>query len=137
MRTAIDTNIFSAIWSGESSVPELIQKLGMAKSEGALLICPAVFAELHAYPGASAEFVTGMLRATGVSVDYALEEATWSEAGQRFSAYSARRRTSGGDSARRILTDFLIGAHALRQAERLLTLDAGIYRRNFAELRLL
>ncbi len=137
MRTAIDSNVFSAIWSKESSVPLLLQKLSKTKSEGALLICPAVFAELHAYPGASPTFLREMLEATGVTVDYRLEEAVWAEAGQRYASYSARRRASRGDSPRRTLTDFLIGAHALMQAERLLTLDAGIYRRNFPELKLL
>lgn len=137
MRTAIDTNVFSAIWSKESTVPVLLAKLSLARSEGALLICPAVFAELHAYPGASPSFINGMLEATGVTVDYRLDETVWAEAGQRYMSYSARRRASRGDSPRRLLTDFLIGAHALVQAERLLTLDLGIYHRNFPELRLL
>jgi predicted nucleic acid-binding protein len=137
MRTAIDSNVFSAIWSKEPSVPLLLRKLNTAKSEGALLICPAVFSELHAYPGASPSFVEGMLDATGVSVDYRIEETVWAEAGKRYASYSARRRASRGDSPRRILTDFIIGSHALMQAERLLTLDAGIYRRNFPELKLL
>jgi predicted nucleic acid-binding protein len=137
MRTAIDTNVFSAIWSGESSVSIILAKLSMAKSEGALLICPAVFAELLAFPGASPTFVGGMLEATAVTVDFRLEETVWEEAGQRYAKYAIRRRASRGDSPRRILTDFLIGAHAWVQAERLLTLDEGIYRRNFPELKLL
>lgn len=78
-----------------------------------------------------------MLDGTGVSVDYALQESIWLEAGNRYAMHAARRRKSKGDSARRILTDFLIGAHALLQSERLLTLDPGIYRRNFPELKLL
>ena len=137
MRTAIDTNVFSAIWSKEPSVPVLLAKLSLAKSEGALLICPAVFAELHAYPGASASFINGMLEATAVTVDFQLDETVWAEAGRRYMSYSVRRRAIPGDSPRRILTDFLIGAHALVRAERLLTLDAGIYQRNFPELKLM
>jgi predicted nucleic acid-binding protein len=137
MRTAIDTNVFSALWSNEPSVPSLLRSLGVARSEGALLVCPAVFSELHAYPGATPGYITAMLEATGVTVDFALLESVWREAGRRYALYAARRRRARGDSPRRILTDFLIGAHAMLQSERLLTLDPGIYRRNFPELKLL
>jgi len=137
MRTALDTNVFSAIWSDESSVPALLRKLDIARADGAILICPAVFSELLAYPGATLGYVRAMLEATGVSIDYALHENVWVEAGNRYALHAARRRKAKGDSPRRILTDFLIGAHALIQSERLLTLDPGIYRRNFPELKLL
>lgn len=136
MRTAIDTNVISAVWSGEASVSSLIAKLDAAKAEGSLLVCPAVFSELHAYPGATAAFVRKFLTATGITVDYRLGEAVWAEAGERFARYAARRRESLGGSPRRLLTDFLIGSHALVQADRLLTLDSGIYQRNFPEVRL-
>jgi hypothetical protein len=137
VRTAIDTNVFSAIWSAEASVPALLLKLNAAKAEGALLVCPAVYAELQAYPQMTASLVHAFLIATDVRVDYRLQEKVWEEAGQRFARYSDRRRQVGGESPRRFLTDFLIGAHALLQAEKLLTLDQGIYRRNFPELHLL
>ncbi|MGH9598904.1 MAG: type II toxin-antitoxin system VapC family toxin [Terracidiphilus sp.] len=137
MRTAIDTNVISAIWSAEASAPRLSAQLGAASTDGALLICPAVFAELCAYPGATPAFLRKFLDTTGVTVDYRLEEAVWAEAGERFARYADRRRQSAGSSPRRLLTDFLVGAHALVQAERLLTLDPGIYRRNFPEVSLL
>ncbi|MGH9604706.1 MAG: type II toxin-antitoxin system VapC family toxin [Terracidiphilus sp.] len=137
MRTAIDTNVFSAIWSAETSARRLSAKLDMARAEGALLICPAVFAELHAYPGATPAYLQEFLDTVAVSVDYRLEETVWLKAAERFSRYADRRRHSAGGSPRRLLTDFLIGAHALLQADRLITLDQGIYRRNFPELRLL
>jgi predicted nucleic acid-binding protein len=37
---------------------------------------------------------------------------------------------------RRLLTDFVIGVHALRRADRLITFDAGGYRRDFPELQI-
>lgn len=137
MRTAIDTNIISAIWSSEPLADRATVKLGEAKSEGALIISPAVFAELLAYPTATEAFVRGFLHATGISIDFKLEEAVWIEAGRRFARYSGRRRRTAGEGPKRLLADFLVGAHALVQAERLLTLDPKRYRQDFPELRLM
>lgn len=137
MRTAIDTNIFSAIWSSEPSAALATVKLGRAKTEGALIISPVVFVELLAYPRSTEAFVRGFLEATGVSIDYKLEQRVWNETGRRFAGYSVRRRRSTGEKPRRVLADFLIGAHALFQAERLLTLDPKVYKQDFPELRLL
>lgn len=137
MRTAIDTNVFSAIWSAEPSAPALVAQLGAAKLDGALLISPAVFAELHAYPGATPKFLAGFLNTTGVVIDYRLDEDVWMEAGRRFALYAGRRRKSAGTSPKRLLADFIIGAHALMQADRLMTLDPRRYAQDFAELRLL
>jgi predicted nucleic acid-binding protein len=137
MRTAIDTNVISAIWSRESSAEKAAVKLGEAKKDGVLLISPFVFAELLAYPGASEAYVHGFIVATGVVVDFKIDEQVWTMAGLRFARYAARRRKSTGEGPRRLLADFLIGAHALVQAERLLTLDPRRYSQDFPELRLL
>ncbi len=136
MRTAIDSNVFSAIWSAETSAGKLVRQLGEAKAEGALLISPFVFAELHAYPGATEAFLREFLAATGVFVDLRLEERVWTETARRFALYAARRRQSSKTGAKRLLTDFLIGAHALVQADRLLTLDPHRYSQDFPEVRL-
>jgi len=137
MRTSIDANIFSAIWSREPGADLIAARLGKAKMEGALIISPFVFSELLAYPGADEAYVRGVLHATGVTVDLKLDEKLWSEAGLRFARYAARRRISAGEGPRRLLADFLIGAHALVQAERLMTLDPKIYRQDFPELELM
>jgi predicted nucleic acid-binding protein len=137
MRTAIDSNIFAAIWSGAPSARQLISQLGEARLNGALLISPFVFAELHAYPGATEEFLNGFLAATGVQVDAKIEERVWGEAGRRFARYAARRRQSSGAEPVGLLADFLIGTHALVQADRLFTLGPRRYIQDFPELRLL
>jgi predicted nucleic acid-binding protein len=103
---------------------------------GALLISPFVFAELHAYPGATEAFLQGFLAATGVHVDTRLEERIWPEAGRRFARYAARRRQSGSEPIG-LLADFLIGTHALVQADRLFTLGPRRYVLDFPELPLL
>jgi predicted nucleic acid-binding protein len=105
--------------------------------EGSLVISPLVFAELHAHPKMTSGSILSFLDATGIVIEYKLEERVWTEAGQRFARYAARRRKATGEGPRRILADFLIGAHALVQAERLLTLDPKRYSQDFPELRLL
>ena len=137
MRTAIDANIISSIWSSEPTAEKSIEQLGMTRQEGVLLISPFAFAELFAHPNMTAGDVRSFLDATGVVIDYKLEERVWTEAGRRYARYAARRRKATGEGPRRILADFLIGAHALLQAERLLTLDPTRYRQDFPELRLL
>ena len=137
MRTAIDANVFSAILSWEPTAERAIAQLGLARTEGALVISPFVFSELLAYPGATESYVRRFLEDTGVVVDFRLEESVWTESGLRFAKYAERRKKSTGEGPRRILADFLIGAHALVQADRLLTLDAKVYRQDFPEVRLM
>jgi len=45
-----------------------------------------------------------------------------------------RRYRSDGGSRARLMPDFLVGAHALTQADRLLSRDRGFLRRYFATL---
>jgi hypothetical protein len=137
VRTAIDANILSSIWANEPTAEMVVEQLGKAKQEGALLISPFAFAELHAHPNVPAGSIRVFLNETGIVIDYKLEERVWTEAGLRFARYAARRRKAMGEGPRRILADFLIGAHALVQAERLLTLDPKRYTQDFPELRLL
>jgi predicted nucleic acid-binding protein len=49
--------------------------------------------------------------------------------------YRAYRRSGG--TRRRILADFLVGAHAQIHADRLLTRDRGFYRSSFSRLTIL
>jgi predicted nucleic acid-binding protein len=137
VRTAIDSNVISAIWTQEQSVPRLLLQLEESRQQGALIISPFVFAELHAYPGITESAVQMFLEITGIVVEQEIEKQVWTETAQRYAKYATRRRQSSGVTPRRILADFLIGAHALVQAERLMTLDADFYRKDFPELQLL
>jgi hypothetical protein len=134
MRTAIDTNVISALWSGEPASQGMAALLGRAKNEGGLVICAPVYVELLAYPKATRTFLEQFLAATHIVTDFMLEEAVWQEAGAAYAAYAQRRRQSKDGSSKRLLVDFLVGAHALLKADRLLTLDAPRYRVAFPKL---
>jgi predicted nucleic acid-binding protein len=136
VRTAIDINILSALWSDKHTATELAQQLGSARSHGALLISPVVYAELLAYPKATESFVNGFLSDTGIVVDFGIESSVWVDAGSRFAHYATQRRKEGHGPPKRLLADFLVGSHALLQADRLMSLDANRYKRYFPELKL-
>ena len=134
MRTAIDTNVISALWSAEPLSRTLSESLGEAADAGGLVICAPVYAELHAHPKAKAGFIDDFLASTSITIDFELGEAVWREASLRFAKYAARRRRSRGGSVKRLLADFIIGAHALVRADRLMTLDTSRYTKDFPEL---
>lgn len=134
MRTALDSNILSALWSNEPHAERIARRLGVAKQQGAVLVSPVAYVELFAYPRATEEFIQRFLLDNGVKVDFHLAAPTWAEAGRRFASYAHRRRKAGGGEPRRLAADFVVGAHALLQAERLMTLDVGRFRRDFPEL---
>jgi predicted nucleic acid-binding protein len=76
------------------------------------------------------------LAKTGIAVDFSLDEPIWRRAAEGFAAYALRRRRSSGDHPKRLLVDFVIAAHALLRADRLMTLDARRYSQDFPDLRL-
>src|SRR5258706_12431595 len=134
MRTAIDTNILSALWSGESLASTVSEVLDQAATDGGLVVCAAVYAELLAHPKAKLNFVDDFLSSTRISIDFDLGEPVWREASLRFAKYATSRRVALGGRAKRLLADFIVGAHALLSADRLLTLDRSCYSRDFPDL---
>lgn len=135
MTTAIDTNVIVALWDRDASLSSAAQSaLDAALERGGLMISAPVFAELIACPGRSEMFVQSFLEDTGIVVDWNLDEATWRTAGRAFQTYAARRKRHRDTGPRRILADFLIGAHARRRGYRLLTLDDRRYTAAFPGL---
>ena len=110
--------------------------LGQARSQGGVVVCGAVYAELLAHPDASAAFVDDFLSQTGVVIEFEVDESVGRDVARAYSAYAKRRRRSGDTQPKRLLVDFLIGAHAVHRADRLLTLDASRYARDFPRLKL-
>ena len=136
MKTAVDTNVFFTLWSREPGAGEMIALLDQARSQGGVVVSGAVYAELLAHPKASAVFVDDFLLQTGVAVEFDLDENIWRDVARAYAAYAQRRRRSGSTQAKRLLVDFLIGAHATHRADRLLTLDASRYVKDFLRLAL-
>jgi predicted nucleic acid-binding protein len=126
LRTAIDTNVISALWSAEPTAPQMMMLLEDSRQQGGLVICAAVYAELLAYPGATESFVDTFLKDADITVDFAIEEPIWRMAAKSFAAY-ARKRRLDNHQTKRLLVDFIVGAHAAFSADRLLTLDAARY----------
>ena len=138
MSTAIDSNVLIALWNEDDTLNTHTRSaLDNALARGRLVVAAPVYAELLASPSRSEAFLDSFCKETGVAVDWNLNEATWRAAARAFQQYVARRRKQRDSGPRRILADFLIGAHALHHGFQLLTLDDRLSRAAFPRLALL
>jgi predicted nucleic acid-binding protein len=138
MTTALDTNVIVALWDPDPTFSSAAQKaLDAALELGALVASAPVCAELMAYRGRSEASFEEFFRKTGIATDWNLSAAVWRSAGRAFRAYAERRQANGHAAPRRILADFLIGAHADENSYLLLTLDKRLYPAAFPKLRII
>jgi predicted nucleic acid-binding protein len=132
MTTAVDTNVIVSFWDSNDSLSSaMTAALYSARLRGPVVVAAAVYAELLASPGRNEAFLDYFFRETGVAVDWNLDESVWRLAGRAFQSHLLRRKPQIRSGPRRILADFVIGAHALRRGYALLTLDDEIYRACF------
>jgi predicted nucleic acid-binding protein len=131
MITAVDTNILLDVFLPDKRFASNSAKLlKLAYDEGALIICDIVYAELvpqfedRSILDRTLETINLSLLSVDSDVAFL--------AGEKWGLY----RKSGG-KRERIISDFLIGAHAVIKAERFLTRDRGFYRLYFPGLQIL
>ena len=128
MITAVDTSVLLDIFrADEQHGPESQDRLKTAYDAGAVVICDIVYAELVPAFGDQA-LLDDTLRRINTSSSPITTDIAF-EAGLRWQRY----RQAGGPRER-IITDFLIGAHALSAADNFLTRDRGFYSSYFPEL---
>lgn len=138
MTVALDTNVLVALINRGDSYAHIAERtLEGLPAEEPVVICGAVYAELMAFRGRTETFLNKFLSDTYVSVDWTFDEAIWLSAGKAFAKYAARRRKGKSGHPRRILTDFVIGAHAFENGCSLLTFDDKLFRAAFPKLRII
>jgi predicted nucleic acid-binding protein len=125
MTISIDSNVIAALWNKDHSMNAVaVEVLSKLSAPERLLVAGPVYSELMAGPLRTEESLDMFLDDTGIAVDWAMQEEIWREAGRAYLRYVRRRKASRGGDARRILADFIIGAHALVRCHKLLTLDS-------------
>ena len=130
MITAIDTNVLLDILvPNEEFYEASADALQESAAAGSLAVCDIVYAELCVHFRSQHE-CDAFLESNGIRVQALTREAHFL-ASRAWRTYRER-----GGKRTRIIADFLIGAHAQKQAARLLSRDRGFYRKLFPALRL-
>ncbi len=128
MITAVDTSVLLDIFLPDDQHGEQSkQRLRAAYDAGAIIGCDVVYAELAAMFRDRAA-LDGALQAINASTA-PINASIAYEAGLRWKRY----RDAGGPR-KRIISDFLIGAHAVEAADAFLTRDRGFFSTYFPEL---
>jgi predicted nucleic acid-binding protein len=133
---AVDSTVIIDLIGGTADTAERAKgALWNERQLGGVSICPPVYAECLAYPGWRVSDLDRLLDDTGIAVDWNISRGTWLDAALAFGAYAVRRRKSKQSHPRRILADFIIGAHA-ETAGGLITRKEADFRTAFPKLRL-
>lgn len=120
---SLDSNILLALLRSEPTAPAIGQQLNNLSGKHRLVLSGPAYAELVGFYPQLDEY----LNAAGIKVLAEMPLSAWERAGTAHASYTARRKRSGGGLPRRVLTDYLIGAHASAHQLSLFTLNVADY----------
>ena len=128
MKTAVDSSVLFDLVKGAPGAAAAQTALEAALAQGSLCVCAVVVAELGRY-FSSEQDLREFLQACQIDHDPLSMDAAL-EAARIMRGYAKNK-----GPRERTAPDFLIGAHAIKQADALLTTDAGFFRHYFEGLR--